>query len=112
MMGILSIFANPLAAAGLAFVLGTGFGFVKGFDAADTKRLQSIIVSLEKDRSDLISASEQKDAQLSAHEVRVEEDRATQEKFDAEIKTMLSSRLVACRLSDAELRKLTSAAAR
>jgi hypothetical protein len=118
MLGILSFFVNPtsvlapLAAAGIAFTLGAGLGFVKGYDAADTQNLRATIVSLEKDRKDLISAAEQKDAQLAAHELRVEEDRSTQEKFDAEVKAWMSHRPASCRIDAAELRKLNSAAAR
>lgn len=118
MMRFISFFINPtsflapLAAAGIAFALGSAIGFAKGYDFADTQALKATIVSLEKDRKDLLLASEQKDAQLAAHEFRVEEDRKTQELFDVEIKGWLASRSAACRVTADELRKLTAAAAR
>ncbi len=116
-MGILS-FLNPAAwvqtalAAVLAFGLGSAFGFVKGYDAADTKRLQEKIASLEADRKALLLVSKQKDDQIRDAEARYEEDQRKQEAFDAEFTKMLTARPGTCRLSDAELRGLANLAKR
>jgi hypothetical protein len=105
--------ATGFTSLGRYLMIGIAALFAMGFVVSGiTAPYKRDIKRLETTNKDLILASEQKDAQLAAHELRVEEDRKTQELFDVEIKGWLASRSAACRVTDAELRKLVAAAAR
>lgn len=106
MMGILSFFANPIAVAMLAFGLGGGIGYMKGWDGAMAKYQ---VASLKEQVSSLKKAAEDTAKQLDEDRKLAEAQEESRSALEAEIEKVLhapANRSDACRLSGDQLLKL------
>ncbi len=105
--------ASGITSLGRYLIIGAAIVGVSGYVVNNiTAPYKRELAAAKFQNLRLVKASADKDAQIEADRTRYEEDRKSQEQFDAEIQKVLRGRTSACTLSAAELRDLEKLAKR